>query len=135
MIPRAPASITDTALLKKISSNPKDHDGLQSKALQFIDIANPIVDSILSGPFQHYTLHNRDHSKKLIHLTEHILDKETLDCLSEFECLLILYSSYVHDMGMAVTQDDLDKIIKTNDYQESIGHGQYCIENLNVVVP
>lgn len=120
MIPRPPSNIADTAIIKKLKSKKDDKDGLYHKCSSFIEIANPILDSISGGPFKFYTLHNRDHAKKLIHLAEHIIAQDTLESLSDFECLLLVYASYIHDMGMAATKDEIDLIIESQEYKNSI---------------
>lgn len=120
MIPRPPANVKDTKIFKKLKDAPNDLDGLAAKANSFIEVATPILDLIHTGPFKSYTLHNRDHAKKLIHIAEHIIDSETINNLTKFECLLIIYSSYLHDMGLVVVDSDIESIIKKEDFKESV---------------
>src|SRR3954468_16884003 len=101
IIPNAPASIEETRIFERIvNSNP--NDGLLNLANTFIKTANPIADSIISGPFTKYTLHNRDHIKKVFHIAGYIISEQTLLNLSPGECQIFLYAAYLHDMGMAV---------------------------------
>lgn len=120
MIPRSPDSVLNTKIFKQLERAKDDRDGLVAKALRFIELSNPILDTILSGPFKNYTLHNRDHAKKLLHIAEHIIDPDTLSNLSKFECLLLIYSCYIHDMGMAIPQSEIEEIIKTPEFVESV---------------
>lgn len=104
---RPPASVQDTAIYRKIVKPVADPDGLHGKASRFIELANPLLDSVGAGPFATYTLHNRDHARKLLHIAEYIVAPETLQTLTRFECLLFLYAAYLHDMGMAVSHAEL----------------------------
>jgi len=120
IIPRPPASIRDTFIFQRLRGEPDDPDGLQSKALRFMQAADPLLDSIIAGPFRTYTLHNRDHARKLVHLAQYITSRDTLDTLTSFECLLIIYSSYLHDMGLALSHEDATRILSSDDYQDTI---------------
>jgi HD superfamily phosphodiesterase len=88
-------------------------DGTADKVREFIRVATPMVDLIIAGPFKEYTLHNRDHAKKLIHLAGEIIAEETLTQLSSLELLVIVYSAFLHDMGMAVTLKERDQFLKS----------------------
>lgn len=120
-IPRPPSNVDDTAIFKRLSASLiEDPDGLKNKVNRFIAVAKPIVDSVIAGPFRHYTLHNRDHARKLIHLTEYVISRDTIETLSGFECLLIIYASYLHDMGLAVTDEEANEILASDDFAEMV---------------
>ena len=119
IIPHSPASIQETRLFKIIEESEPRH-GLLSLANTFIEIANPIVDSISSGPFKNYTLHNRDHIKKVFHLGGFIISEKTIGLLSPAECLIFLYASYLHDMGMAITADEVNGYLVDSKFKESL---------------
>lgn len=128
---RPPASTQDTAIYKKISKITNDIDGLLGKASRFVEIATPMVDSIASGPFRIYTLHNRDHAKKLLHIAEYITSRDTIASLTPFECLLFLYSAYLHDMGMVVTDTELCKFVESDDFADVLNAWPQLRSNLN----
>lgn len=119
IIPRPPSSIQETAIFKRLAS-PSDADGLFAKLNRFIDVVTPLLDSIISGPFKYYTLHNRDHAKKLVHLTEFIVEISTLQYLTQFECVLIIYSAYLHDMGLTIPESELKSIITSDAFANYI---------------
>ena len=119
-IPPPPPSVHDTKVFSRIGTGDDDPGGLKEKALTFVKIANPLIDHVATGPFKFYTLHNRDHARKLLHLAENIVAKETLELLSSFECLLILYSSYLHDMGLALDQTEIEKTLRSEDFKMSL---------------
>lgn len=95
-------------------------DGIAERAKVFIATATPLVDLIISGPFKEYTLHNRDHSKKIVHLADNVISSDTLNSLSGLECLVILYSAYLHDMGLCVTFSERDRILQSPEFLDSI---------------
>jgi molecular chaperone HtpG len=119
IIPTPPASIEETRLFEKIIQSPPK-DGLLNLATYFIKAANPIADSIIGGPFNQYTLHNRDHIKKIFHIAGHIVSGITLQLLSPVECLIFLYSAYLHDLGMAITNEEFKGYIVDPAYLDSI---------------
>lgn len=129
--PSAPASIEETLFYKKIEGIPNDKDGLLHKVTEFIKVANPLVDSVISGPFKRFTLHNRDHAKKLIHLAEHISSKETLKEISAVECLIFIYASYLHDMGLAVSDSEFSEFINSNALNEILDNWPHLRNNLD----
>lgn len=120
IIPTSPNSIQDTKLFSKISEgNPEN--GILNKANVFIETVNPLADLIISGPFEKYTLHNRDHIKKVFHLGGVIISDKTYESLNQVEVLLFLYAAYLHDLGMAVTNDEFNKLLVDPSFIESIG--------------
>jgi signal transduction histidine kinase len=102
--------------LKKKSS---PGDGAIEKLDILVEQATPLLDSIISGPFKHFTLHNRDHAKKLLHLCEYVIDASTRESLSALEILVIAYSAYLHDLGMSITSpEERARILESQDFQD-----------------
>jgi len=67
------------------------------------------VDSILSlvgrgGIFHEYTLHDATHIDELLKLAEQLVPEATINALTTADCLLIVLSIYLHDLGMLVTE-------------------------------
>jgi molecular chaperone HtpG len=120
IIPPAPADINKCAILRILREKSDPADGLAAKAQQFIAAATPMIDLVAAGPFRTYTLHNRDHAKKLLHLTEHILHPETLEILTPLECVFLIYAAFLHDMGLAVTSTERDRILRSPEYQDTL---------------
>src|SRR5207253_2585892 len=89
-------------------------DGAVEKLDKLIECTAPLLDSIISGPFKHFTLHNRDHAKKLLHLFEYVIDKNTLGALSALEHLVVGYAAYLHDLGMCIASpQERNKILES----------------------
>jgi len=79
-----------------------------------------MLDFVAVGPFRNFTLHNRDHAKKLLHLIDYLVPPEILDQLSVLECLFIVYSVFLHDMGMALTSTERERILATPEFHDSL---------------
>src|SRR5205085_4129903 len=63
---------------------------------------------------------NRDHAKKLLHLADHIIPADTLGSLSVLECLIIIYSAYLHDMGMCLTSTERNRILASEEFTDTL---------------
>lgn len=116
IIPPAPDSVFECELLQVLKGKSNAQDGFYEKVRGFISVASPLVDLTAAGPFKNYTLHNADHSKKIIHLIGYILSPATLGSISALDCLLLVYSAYLHDMGMSLTGHERDRILASDDF-------------------
>lgn len=67
-----------------------------------------ILNSRVQYVFPNYTLHNTGHSFRLIEYMSKLVDDYT--CLNELEVSLLIYSALLHDIGMAVSDEDVDSI-------------------------
>ena len=79
-----------------------------------------MLDCISTGPFQDYTLHNRDHAKKLVHLSEYIIGIDNIDKLSVLDIAVIILSAYIHDIGMCLANDDRLRILNSDEFRQTI---------------
>jgi molecular chaperone HtpG len=118
IIPPVPADVLQCKLLTSLRTKSTPEDGVAEKASLFIETAAPLNDLTIAGPFKQYTLHNRDHSKKLVHLSEFLMPEHTLEQLSVLDHLLIVCAAYLHDMGMALTDTERDRIIGSRDFTD-----------------
>lgn len=120
IVSRPPASIEQTAICRRLLELSPDPDGLANRTRRFIEVANIFSDSIIAGPFKVYTLHNRDHARKLVHLAEHIIAPATIQAMTPLECLLVVYSAYLHDMGMSIAESEISKLLGSEEFAEHI---------------
>lgn len=126
-----PANIRDTKLFRILQRKSAGSDGASEKLERFLENAIPLVDLIVSGPFKEFTLHNRDHSKKLIHIADHILPSATLDNLSIVECLVLFYSFFLHDMGMVLTSSERSRILTSSEFEDTLRDNPELWESIN----
>ncbi len=120
IIPAAPADVRKCRLYEVLLKKSAPDDGAAERAESFLQSAIPMVDLTIAGPFKEYTLHNRDHSKKLIHLIGQMLTAPTIDNLSVLECLLLIYSAFLHDMGLSITSIERERILESDDFLDSL---------------
>lgn len=120
IIVRPPDDIKQCRLYQRLTESSSPQDGCSEKAAAFIRHVAPLADLSIAGPFKEYTLHNRDHAKKLVHLAEYIISKDTLASLSPLECLCFLYSAFLHDLGLSLTSLERDKILKSAEFIDSL---------------
>lgn len=118
IIPPLPADVWQCKLLSSLREKSRPDDGTAEKAAVFIETAAPLNDLTIAGPFKHYTLHNRDHSKKLLHLSEYLMSEHTLEQLSVLDHLVIVYSAYLHDMGMSLTELERDRVLTSPNFSD-----------------
>lgn len=72
----------------------------------------PLLNNAIPIIFGSYTLHNIDHS---IRIMEYLVDIiQDLDSLSDLEVTLLVYSALLHDIGMAVSSKDIALIKEDN---------------------
>lgn len=68
--------------------------------------------------FQHYSIHDMSHSVKILEAVELMLGRERVDFLGAGDLWLLLETAYFHDIGMAVTYDDLIEIWESDDFKK-----------------
>ncbi len=67
-----------------------------------------ILNSRVQHVFPHYTLHNTGHSFRIMEYMSKLVGDITK--LNELEITLMVYSALLHDIGMAVSEDDINSI-------------------------
>jgi molecular chaperone HtpG len=121
IFPKAPENIKECLVYKELLEKSKPDDGLIDKVSHFIQVASPLLDLIVAGPFKEYTLHNRDHAKKVLHIIGVIIG-DNIKKLSVLELAILVYSSYLHDLGMCLTSTERKRIIESQELIDVI-HG------------
>ncbi|MCS4162942.1 ATP-binding protein [Sphingobacterium sp. BIGb0116] len=128
-----PESYQETLLYKKLLKKSTPKDGLAEKVTCLIETAKPLQELIVAGPFRDYTLHNPNHSKKLIHLSGAIIPNETLNELSALEITVLIMSFYIHDLGMVLTQTERERTIRSTQFLEFLASRQEFSQKLSVL--
>lgn len=70
--------------------------------------------------FQHFSRHDASHSVNILEAIEMLLGKERIDKLSAGDLWLLLECAYQHDIGMAITYDDLVMLWRDPDFKNYI---------------
>lgn len=120
VITPTPSDIKESKIYKVLMSKSTPENGAEEKAYRLIQAAAPFLDLIIGGPFKEYTLHDQNHSKKLLHLIDYLVTDKILENLSALECLLIIYSVYLHDMGMSLTSVERTRILASDEFTDTL---------------
>lgn len=93
---------------------------LQSRKSEFLPHIKEVYEKVknvleqrIPHVFPNYTLHNIGHSLRIIKNMASIV--EDIDQLDELEIAILILSALLHDVGMAVSEDDI-KLIKNDDF-------------------
>lgn len=93
----------------------------RKRKLQYIAVMKTITMD-----FQHYSRHDVTHSICILETIEQLLGKQRVDMLSAGDLWLLLEAAYSHDIGMAVTYDQMLELWdKDEEFQQFI---KRCIE-------
>lgn len=72
------------------------------------------------GSFPAYSNHDETHCRAVLHNIECLLGEDEIRRLSPTDCFGILIAVYLHDIGMCVSEDDKESIIKSDRFYYSI---------------
>lgn len=76
------------------------------------------TDTIILN-FEHFSLHDKSHSRNILNAIGLLLGRAKVGCLSIGDLWLMLETAYFHDIGMAVTNEEIyDLWTKDNDFRE-----------------
>ncbi len=70
--------------------------------------------------YPHYSLHDASHSESIVSKIEMILGEERIKDLGPTDLFLILMCAYSHDIGMIITNTDIEEILKDGEFVEFI---------------
>ncbi|UCN00922.1 ATP-binding protein [Sulfurimonas sp. SWIR-19] len=76
----------------------------------------PDILQTISTIFPHYSLHDETHSITIINNIVRVIGKENIEKLSAIDLWLILEASYKHDIGMAITAEDIKNTLKSKNF-------------------
>ncbi|NRT10584.1 ATP-binding protein [Flavobacterium sp. 14A] len=80
---------------------------------EVFEFVKDILNSRIQYVFPHYTLHNTGHSFRIMEYMSKIVSD--VSKLNELEITLLIYSALLHDIGMAVSEEDVN-LIKTDSF-------------------
>jgi len=84
-------------------------DGLKASVRNVAEQAGHI-SGLVSKYLPQYTLHNETHSLNVLAIMGALVPDEVMDQLTPLECALCIMAAYTHDLGMALSQEEHDKI-------------------------
>ncbi|MCE5171821.1 ATP-binding protein [Paenibacillus profundus] len=98
-------------LLKSLKS---DNEEFYSGVLNVYKKTKDLLNIRVSQVFKDYTLHNVNHSLRIMYHIEKLIPD--LDALSGLEKALLICSALLHDIGMSATEEEINKI-KNNELE------------------
>ena len=131
-IPEAPGRVEDLDLMERLKAYgdgsatwseevaPGEDEKRASRLLHanicslVTNMLSPLLDQINSREMETFTAHDRTHARKVAHVMWHILDEERRKRLTPPEIALLILSAYIHDVGMAISQQDRDRYLAEN---------------------
>ncbi|MBD5169663.1 MAG: hypothetical protein HDT20_06050 [Oscillibacter sp.] len=66
--------------------------------------------------FPGYSQHDASHAETVLHNIERVLGEQRIRCLSASDCFMLLHTAYIHDIGMCITAEDRDTIIRQDGF-------------------
>lgn len=108
--------LKNTILFKKLIEKEKeefDDSHLSSKVVKIVEYVAPLLARIPEN-MSEYTLHDANHSAKVVENMGKILPLEVLGNLNSIEITLLILSGYLHDIGMTCSKEEKEEIIKGN---------------------
>lgn len=72
------------------------------------------------GSFPTYSKHDESHAKTVLHNIEMILGEKRVKELSASDCFMLLHTVYIHDIGMVITYEDRENIVKNDKFVDMI---------------
>src|SRR5687768_6006333 len=109
--------ITETELFKLLKRQ-EVHDGFEaaevsSRVSAVAGEVWPLLQQVCRS-FPLYTLHDPEHSFRVAENMAQMIPKRTLAQLNSLELSILLYAAYLHDSGMASSQEQLYAWLKSN---------------------
>jgi hypothetical protein len=108
--------IKDFFVLLKVREKEEGYETTLSATVK--NVAKQVKDILGRIPviFEEYTLHDISHSENVIKNMWKFIPKEVKAKLNALEMYLLILSAYLHDVGMAVSKDEEDEILKSEEF-------------------
>ena len=104
-------------LLKKKEEEEGYEATLSTPVINVAKQVEPILGRI-PVIFEEYTLHDISHSENVIKNMWKFIPAEVKENLNAVEIYLLILSAYLHDVGMAVSKDEEDEILESEEFQK-----------------
>jgi len=123
--------VTETQLFKLMKKR-EAKDGFEaseisSQVAQIVAEIWPVLQQVCRS-FPQYTLHDPDHSFRVAQNMARLIPESTLADLNSIELSILLYAAYLHDIGMASSQEEFYKWLSLPEYQAFlVSHERWAI--------
>jgi len=109
------ARLKPTLLFKRLDEKEnlvEDHE-ISENVISVVREIAPLLERIPEN-MPEFTLHDANHSAKVVELMGKIIPSDTLDHLNIIEISILIYAAYLHDIGMTASRDEREEIIANN---------------------
>ena len=90
----------------------KEHE-ISENIISVVREITPLLERIPEN-MPEFTLHNANHSVRVVELMGKIVPSETLKKLNIIELSILIYAAYLHDIGMTASRDEREEVIKSD---------------------
>lgn len=112
-------TIKDTILYKKLYNGYSSDDDLAKKLVLMVEtLCGEAVNRMKKSMMLHqqFTLHDEVHLFRVTEIMAKILGEEMINALNPIEITILILSAYYHDIGMIMDDDDIAKLILSDDF-------------------
>lgn len=105
-----------TVLFQKLQEKErKDFDSqeISEQVKKVVGYVAPLLERVPEN-MPEFTLHDPNHSAKIVELMSQFIPADTLDHLNVIELSILIYAAYLHDLGMTASGEERETIIKTD---------------------
>lgn len=74
------------------------------------------IHELILPSFPNYSMHDTSHAESVLYNIELLLGEETISQLSATDCFVILHTVYIHDIGMCITCEERQGMVKNGDF-------------------
>lgn len=103
-----------TRLFKVLLNKEEDDHQLTAKITEIVKVVAPLLQRVPEN-MPEYTLHDANHSSKIVELMGKIIPNDVLQNLNVIELSLLILSAYLHDIGMTCNKQEKENIINSDD--------------------
>lgn len=99
--------------LQKKESEENCANVLSTKVINIVSVVSPLLERVPEN-MPEFTLHDPNHSSKVVEIMGKIIPHKTLQNLNSIELTLLILSGYLHDIGMTCSKDEKEEIINSS---------------------
>ena len=107
-------NISDSLLIEELRK--KDAQSTIDNIMLLRERVSPILGRIAAF-FTDYTNHDVSHCDQIVMNLNWIVPPKVISGLNRYEIQVLLLACYLHDVGMAVSEDEADEIARNSDFQ------------------
>lgn len=103
-----------------------DDDAI-SNVNKMVKVVSPYLELVGREAYGDFTPHTSVHSKNLMKYADMIIPQKTMKSLSSVEIMVLIYSFYLHDIGMALSYNDCVNIYNSDEFRIYLeSHSEYA---------